>query len=51
MIRPFFARDRVTDFELFDRHAEVVVTRLKERFAEGEAIDFQVNKAYHPSGL
>ena len=42
MTRPFFARDRVTDFDLFDRHAEVVLTRLKERFAKGEAIDFQV---------
>ena len=42
MTRPFFARDRVTDFDLFNRHAEVVVNKLKERFAQGEAIDFQV---------
>ena len=42
MTRPFFARDRVTDFDLFDRHAEMVVSKLKERFAQGEAIDFQV---------
>jgi len=41
MTRPFFARDRVTDFDLFDRHAEVVIMKLKERFAQGEAIDFQ----------
>jgi hypothetical protein len=44
MTRPFFARDRVTDFELFDRHAEAVVARLKERFAQGEPIDFQVKQ-------
>ncbi|KAF8585530.1 cytochrome P450 monooxygenase pc-3 [Ramaria rubella] len=41
MTRPFFARDRVTDFETFNNHAEVVVSRMKERFAQGEAIDFQ----------
>jgi hypothetical protein len=42
MTRPFFARDRVTDFDLFNRHAEVVIQKLKERFAQGEAVDFQV---------
>jgi hypothetical protein len=45
MTRPFFARDRVTDFELFDHHAEVVVALLKARFAQGEPIDFQVSGA------
>lgn len=42
MTRPFFARDRVTDFDLFDEGAEVVIRRLKERLAQGEAVDFQV---------
>ncbi|KAF8585531.1 cytochrome P450 [Ramaria rubella] len=41
MTRPFFARDRVTDFETFNTHAEVVISRMKERFARGEAVDFQ----------
>ena len=43
MTRPFFARDRVTDFETFNRHAEVAVAQLRERFAEGEAVDFQAS--------
>jgi hypothetical protein len=43
MTRPFFAKDRVTDFDMFDRHADVVISRLKERFAQGEAINFQVS--------
>lgn len=41
MTRPYFARDRVTDFELFDKHSEIVVAKLKERFSQGEAVDFQ----------
>ncbi|KAF8583528.1 cytochrome P450 [Ramaria rubella] len=41
MARPYFSRTRVTEFDLFDRHAEVVITKLKERFVEGEAVDFQ----------
>lgn len=42
MTRPFFAKDRVTDFDIFARHSDVVIGRLKERFAQGEPIDFQV---------
>ncbi|KAF8575742.1 cytochrome P450 [Ramaria rubella] len=41
MARPYFSRDRVTDFDLFNRHADVVITKLKERFNQGEAVDFQ----------
>ncbi|KAF8523078.1 cytochrome P450, partial [Hysterangium stoloniferum] len=44
MTRPFFARDRVTDFELFNNHAEIVIAKLSARFAEGEAVDFQVRR-------
>ncbi|KAF8523080.1 cytochrome P450 monooxygenase pc-3 [Hysterangium stoloniferum] len=44
MTRPFFARDRVTDFELFNNHAEIAVAKLSARFAEDEAIDFQVRR-------
>ncbi|KAF8590882.1 cytochrome P450 [Ramaria rubella] len=44
MTRPFFARDRVTDFETFNHHADIVVSRLRERFAQGEAVDFQVRR-------
>ena len=48
MTRPFFAKDRVTDFDMFDRHSAVVISRLKERFSQGEPVDFQVctSKAY-----
>lgn len=39
--RPTFTRDRISDFELFDRHAEVVIDQLKTRLREGQPVDFQ----------
>ncbi|THU77359.1 cytochrome P450 [Dendrothele bispora CBS 962.96] len=41
MTRPFFNRDRITHFELFDRHAEVTMKRMKDRLREGYPVDFQ----------
>ena len=42
MTRPFFSRDRISHFELFDRHALVAIAQLKKRLAEGHPVDFQV---------
>ena len=39
--RPFFSRDRISDFEIFDRHADLAVSTLKERFNHGIAVDVQ----------
>ncbi|KAJ7183187.1 cytochrome P450 [Mycena filopes] len=41
MTRPYFARDRVRHFEIFDRHAETTIALMKTRFKEGYAVDFQ----------
>ncbi|KZT71412.1 cytochrome P450 [Daedalea quercina L-15889] len=41
MTRPFFSKDRISHFELFDRHAEVALNKMSERFRAGYAIDFQ----------
>ncbi|KAF7325137.1 Cytochrome P450 [Mycena kentingensis (nom. inval.)] len=41
MTRPFFHRERITDFDLFDHHAENAIKRAKERLREGIPIDFQ----------
>ena len=41
MTRPFFSKDRISDFELFDRHADQVISKMKERFKEGIAVDVQ----------
>ena len=42
MTRPFFSRDRISDFDNFDRHADLAINKTKERLRAGHAIDFQV---------
>ncbi|KAL4249120.1 cytochrome P450 family protein [Abortiporus biennis] len=41
MTRPFLTKDRVSDFEMLDRHADHAIFKLKERFSSGMAVDFQ----------
>ncbi|OSX56951.1 hypothetical protein POSPLADRAFT_1067971 [Postia placenta MAD-698-R-SB12] len=41
MTRPFFSRDRISHFELFDRRSEQAVAKMTERFHSGYAVDFQ----------
>ncbi|KAE9407488.1 cytochrome P450 [Gymnopus androsaceus JB14] len=41
MTRPFFTRDRITHFDMFDRHAETFISLMKGRFRSGYAVDFQ----------
>ncbi|KAJ7054373.1 cytochrome P450 monooxygenase pc-3 [Mycena amicta] len=39
--RPFFNRNRISDFDTFAHHADRAVERMKERFRAGHAVDFQ----------
>ncbi|KIJ34660.1 hypothetical protein M422DRAFT_181873 [Sphaerobolus stellatus SS14] len=39
--RPFFARERVTDFTTFDNKSTLAIRKMQDRFAEGYALDFQ----------
>ncbi|KAJ6468900.1 cytochrome P450 monooxygenase pc-2 [Mycena sanguinolenta] len=41
MSRPFFNRERISDFDLFDRHTFDTLSHMKRRLIEGYAIDFQ----------
>ncbi|KAJ6526144.1 cytochrome P450 [Mycena vulgaris] len=41
MTRPFFHRERISDFDLFDRHAENAIGQFKARLREGHPADFQ----------
>ncbi|KAG1790441.1 cytochrome P450 [Suillus plorans] len=41
MTRPFFTHDRISHFEIFDRHADHAIALAKKRFRTGLAIDFQ----------
>ncbi|KAJ7509584.1 cytochrome P450 monooxygenase pc-1 [Mycena galericulata] len=41
MTRPFFSRDKVSHFDIFDHHADAVIAIMKERMHGGFSIDFQ----------
>jgi len=41
MTRPFFSKDRVSDFEIFEKHAEDAIHQMKIRMREGYPVDFQ----------
>jgi hypothetical protein len=41
MTRPFFVRERISDFEIYERTADYALTQAKDRLAEGISVDFQ----------
>lgn len=41
MTRPFFSKDRVSHFDIFDRHAANSLSQLKARSREGYPVDIQ----------
>ncbi|KAF7348800.1 hypothetical protein MVEN_01399700 [Mycena venus] len=41
MTRPFFKRDRISDFEIFDHHSRDAIVAIKQRLREDHPIDFQ----------
>ncbi|KIJ19741.1 hypothetical protein PAXINDRAFT_67438 [Paxillus involutus ATCC 200175] len=41
MTRPFFSRVRISDFDIFEKHAEDTINQMKIRFREGYPVDFQ----------
>ncbi|KIO27175.1 hypothetical protein M407DRAFT_233465 [Tulasnella calospora MUT 4182] len=41
MTRPYFSRERITDFEIFKRHSDHAIDLIKRRCSSGEAIEFQ----------
>jgi hypothetical protein len=48
MTRPFFIKERVSDFDIFDRHADDAIHQLKARLREGHPVDVQVQLTpYH----
>jgi len=44
MTRPFFSKERISHFDVFERHADDAITQAKERLTEGYPIDFQVRR-------
>lgn len=51
MTRPFFTRDRITQFELYDRHADAAISQMKHRLRSGYSVDIQARRSYHISCL
>jgi len=49
MTRPFFAKDRIKDFETLDKHAMKAIDKMKRRFNEGYALNFEVGYAQDSS--
>jgi hypothetical protein len=43
MTRPFFNRDRISDFDNFERNASQAISKMQQRLNEGHAVDFQVH--------
>lgn len=43
MTRIFFTRDKISHFDIFDRHTDDVVKQMKARMRAGYSVDFQVN--------
>ena len=41
MTRPFFSKDRISDFDIFEKHAEDAIHQMKIRLREGYPVDFQ----------
>lgn len=41
MTRPFFSKDRISHFDIFDRHATEALRQLKARLREGVPVDIQ----------
>lgn len=43
MTRPFFSRERISDFDIYDKHCDTTLQLAKSRLAEGYSFDFQVD--------
>ncbi|EJD51740.1 cytochrome P450, partial [Auricularia subglabra TFB-10046 SS5] len=41
MTRPFFTRERITDFEIFQRHADSAIAKIRERVRSGVPFNFE----------
>ncbi|PPQ86768.1 hypothetical protein CVT25_012413 [Psilocybe cyanescens] len=41
MTRPFFTRERISDFDIYDRNCDLSIKAAKERLKEGYTVNFQ----------
>jgi hypothetical protein len=48
MTRPFFTKDRISHFDLFNKHCDTVIALMNDRLREGFSVDFQVSSNLVP---
>ncbi|KAF9224457.1 cytochrome P450 [Gyrodon lividus] len=41
MTRPFFSKDRISHFDIFEKHAEDAINQMRIRLRDGYPVDFQ----------
>ncbi|KAG6326052.1 hypothetical protein ID866_13036, partial [Astraeus odoratus] len=41
MTRPFFSKDRISHFDIFEKHCDIAINQVKARLQEGYPVDFQ----------
>src|SRR5437660_12410280 len=47
MTRPFFTRERISDFDIYDRNCDKALEAAKDRLRQGHPIEFQVTRLIH----
>lgn len=47
MTRPFFNKDRINEFGIFEKHADDAIGQLRTRLGQGYPVDFQVQTYPH----
>lgn len=43
MTRPFFSKERIGHFDIFESHADDAIQQTKDRINAGYAVDFQAS--------
>ena len=51
MTRPFFTRERISDFDIYDKNCITTLQLARNRLAEGYSVEFQVASIFHGSTL
>lgn len=46
MTRPFFSKERISHFDIFERHADDAIQQTRDRVNAGFAIDFQASLSF-----
>ena len=48
MTRPFFSKERISHFDIFESHADDAIQQTKDRVDAGFAVDFQASLSPSP---